>query len=281
LLHVQNYVNPTEICMSHTWYLSIDFQLFIISPFLIYPAWKYGWKYVWTLPTLALLSSIYLFVMSLVYRVWLVTKTDDAADFDFFLTWIYYPTHARMGPWFIGMTLGWFMYQNRHKKVKMNPLFDAFMWVLCLTILAAITMGSQIMFMPPALNDTTLLANAFYIGFYRNGFALATAWMVFACHNGTGGIIRWFLQLPQWQVLGRMGLSLYLLSFMFQHFIIMNSKQPYYFDEFEMIHLFWGDLVASIFLATIGYLAFEIPFLTVENYIYKMFQNPKRQVTKI
>lgn len=61
----------------------------------------------------------------------------------------------------------------------------------------------------------------------------------------------------------------------------MNAKQPYYFDEFEMIHLFWGDLVASIFLATIGYLAFEVPFLTVENYVYKKFQNRKKQVTKI
>lgn len=126
--------------MSHTWYLSIDFQLFIISPFLIYPAWKFGWKYVWVFPTLAFLNCIYLFVMSMVYKVWLVTKTEDAADFDFFLTWIYYPTHARMGPWFTGMFLGYIMYQNRRKKVEMNPILNAAVWILCLTVFAAITM---------------------------------------------------------------------------------------------------------------------------------------------
>ena len=82
-------------CMSHTWYLSIDFQLFLISPFLIYPAWKYGWKYLWTLPTLALLSCIYLFVMTLVFDIWLAGGREVAASFDFFLTWIYYPTHGK------------------------------------------------------------------------------------------------------------------------------------------------------------------------------------------
>jgi peptidoglycan/LPS O-acetylase OafA/YrhL len=267
--------------MSHSWYLSIDFQLFIVSPFLIYPAWKYGWKYLWLLPTLALLSSIYIFVMSLVFNVRIIGTTADFASINFFLTWIYYPTHARMGPWFIGMTLGYIMYRNRHEKVQLNPVFNAIMWTISLTIFALITMGSQIMFSPVAVNETTLLANAFYLAFYRNGWALASAWMVFACHNGTGGIIRWFLQLPQWQPLGRMGLSLYLLGFMFQHFMLMHAKQPVYFDEIELIHSFWGDMVASVFLATVGYLAFEVPFLTIENYIYNKFQDKKIESTKI
>jgi hypothetical protein len=69
---------------------------------LIIPAKKYGWKFAWILPMLTLLSSIYIFVVSMVYRVWIVTKTDDAASYPFFIKWIYYPTHARCGPWFIG-----------------------------------------------------------------------------------------------------------------------------------------------------------------------------------
>lgn len=266
--------------MSHSWYLSIDFQLYLSSPFLIYPALKYGYKYVWTFPVIALLSSIYIFVMSLVFNIYIISKTPDAASFEFFIQWIYYPTHARMGPWFIGMTLGYILHQNRNKKVRLNPKLNAIMWIISLTIFAAITMGSQIMFLPADVNKTSLLANAFYLAFYRNGWALATAWMVYACHNGTGGIIRWFLQLPQWQPIGRMGLSLYLLHFLFQHFIVMNSKQPIYFDEFELIHQFWGDMVASIFLATVGYLSLELPFLKIESYIYQKIQNRRMTDTK-
>ncbi|CRK88151.1 CLUMA_CG001936, isoform A [Clunio marinus] len=281
LLHLQNYVNPNEICMSHTWYLSIDFQLFLVSPFLIYPAWRYGWKYLWTLPTLALLSSIYIFIMSMVFNIYMVTKSPDAAPFEFFIQWIYYPTHARMGPWFIGMTLGYILYQNRHKRVRLDPFVNVVMWILCLSLFTAITMGSQYMFLPPHVNTTTLLENAFYLAFYRNGWSLATAWMIFACHNGTGGFIRWFLQLPQWQPIARMGLSMYLLGFIFQHFQIMHQKQPTYFDEFDLIHLFLGDLLASIFISTVGYLAFEVPILTVENYVHNKIRGKKIQVTKM
>lgn len=230
---------------------------------------------------LALMSSIYIFTMSMVYNIYIIGRTPDAASFEFFIQWIYYPTHARMGPWLIGMTLGYILYQNRQQKIQLNPIFNAVMWIVSLTVFAAITMGSQIMFLPAAVNQTSLVANAFYLAFYRNGWVLATAWMVYACHNGTGGIIRWFLQLPQWQPLGRMGLSLYLLGFFFQHFIIMNIKQPVYFDEFEMLHDFWGDIVASIFLATIGYLTFEVPFLTVENYIFKKIRARREKVAKI
>jgi hypothetical protein len=267
--------------LPHVWYLSVDFQLFVISPFLIYPAWKYGWKYVWVFPTLTFLVCIYLFVISLVFEVWLPMGPKNEADLSIYLPWIYFATHARMGPWFLGMTLGYFMYSNRHKKIRLNPIFDAAMWVLSVTVFAAITMGSQIIFMPAPQNNTTLLAHAFYTGFHRNGWALACSWMIFACHNGTGGIIRWFLQLPQWQVLSRMGLSLYLLSYMFQQVVIMNAKQPYYFDEFEMYHLFWGDVGASILLATVGYLAFEVPFLTIESFIYNKFQSRKKKLTKL
>jgi hypothetical protein len=101
------------------------------------------------------------------------------------------------------MTLGYILYQNRHQKVRMNPTLNAIGWIFSLTVFATITMGSQIMFSPPHVNNTSLLANAFYLAFYRNGWAVAMAWMIFACHNGTGGIIRWFLQLPQWQPLGK------------------------------------------------------------------------------
>lgn len=35
LLYVQNYVNPNEQCLGQTWYLSVDMQLFIISPLIL------------------------------------------------------------------------------------------------------------------------------------------------------------------------------------------------------------------------------------------------------
>ncbi|RZC39379.1 nose resistant to fluoxetine protein 6-like, partial [Asbolus verrucosus] len=36
-LYVQNYVNYNDICLNHTWYLSADMQMFILSPLVLIP----------------------------------------------------------------------------------------------------------------------------------------------------------------------------------------------------------------------------------------------------
>lgn len=64
LLHIQNFVNPNNICLSHTWYLSPDFQLFLLSPLLVYPLWRFGRKVLAILPLLALTSVTFIFVAS-------------------------------------------------------------------------------------------------------------------------------------------------------------------------------------------------------------------------
>lgn len=56
LLYVQNYVNPNEMCLGHSWYLSVDMQLFILSPIILYPLWKWGKKFIWVVSVLAFLS---------------------------------------------------------------------------------------------------------------------------------------------------------------------------------------------------------------------------------
>lgn len=39
LLYVQNYANPGQMCMSHSWYLSVDMQLYLVAPALVWPLW--------------------------------------------------------------------------------------------------------------------------------------------------------------------------------------------------------------------------------------------------
>lgn len=56
LLHVQNYVNPNQLCFDWSWYLSVDFHLFVLSPLMIYPLWKWK-KCFWILPFIVLLSQ--------------------------------------------------------------------------------------------------------------------------------------------------------------------------------------------------------------------------------
>lgn len=49
LLYVQNYANANDVCFGHSWYLSVDTQLFVISPFVMYLIYKFKSKAVFGL----------------------------------------------------------------------------------------------------------------------------------------------------------------------------------------------------------------------------------------
>jgi peptidoglycan/LPS O-acetylase OafA/YrhL len=40
-------------CLEHTWYLAVDMQLFLLSPILLYPLWK--WPHKWNILLLTIL----------------------------------------------------------------------------------------------------------------------------------------------------------------------------------------------------------------------------------
>ena len=59
-LYVNNIVqvDPVKVCMGETWYLAIDMQMFLLSPLIIYPLWRWkkaglAWLAMWLIGTLA------------------------------------------------------------------------------------------------------------------------------------------------------------------------------------------------------------------------------------
>jgi hypothetical protein len=104
---------------------------------------------------------------------------------------------------------------------------------------------------------------------------------------------RWFLSLPEWQVIARMGLSIYLVHVIYQLVTMMNQKQPLYFEFTSMVskkalrsfrvsnhfifqlHTYFGDIFATIAISIVFYLAFEVPFLIIEGYFYEKLRRSK------
>ncbi|XP_070502744.1 nose resistant to fluoxetine protein 6-like [Chironomus tepperi] len=269
LLHVQNYVNPDKLCLNHTWYLSVDFQLFVISPFLICGIKKYA-KLILIIPVLVILCSIYIFMISIVFDVHKTPRTYDEGEI--YHRWIYHPTHARIQSWLIGMSLGYLLHNKRNEKVKVNCIIDSCLLIISILVLIVIILSAHIFSTPYISSSSTILSNAIYMSLHRIGWALALAYIIFSCENQRrGSIIRWFLSHPYWKPIGTMGLSLYITHLIYMMFTMMNTKQVPFFSFWTTLHTFSGDLFPCILIATFFYLAFETPYLLIENYFYKKF----------
>ena len=174
-----------------------------------------------------------------------------------------------MGPWIIGIMLGYVMFQTKSERFNICRIWNAILWILSQSTLLTIVLCFYPFQRLEENNTTSILGNAFYNAFFRVGWSCAVAWIIFACHNGSGGVIRWFLSLRQWQPIGRMGLSVYLVHRIYQIITILSQKQPLYFDFFAQLHKFWGDIIVALFLGAILYLTFEVPIMSVEYYFYK------------
>lgn len=233
LLHIQNYVDPMGMCYNVTWYLSADFQLFIVSPLLVYPAIKYGWKYLWSVLFWALASSIYILVMSLVFELFVVPRSFE--NYQMIITWIAFPTHARLGPWMIGIVLGYSMFKLKDKSVEISKSMNAAMWIVALSGLSLI-MALSFPLSNSYNNTTTLIPNAIFMAFSRVIWSIGISWIIFACHQlKTGGIIKWFLELRHFQPICRLGLSMYLVHALYQFTMLINQKQVMFLGFMQMV----------------------------------------------
>lgn len=54
-------------CIQPSWYLSADFQLVLFSPLIMYPAYKWGWKFLWLLPVYVIAIQVWIFVAAMMH----------------------------------------------------------------------------------------------------------------------------------------------------------------------------------------------------------------------
>jgi peptidoglycan/LPS O-acetylase OafA/YrhL len=190
LLHVQNYIKHDELCLTYSWYLSADFQLFIISPFIVFLIYKYGKKMLAIPATLCLTTIIYLISISIVHNIEFPTPPNFRSTE--YSKYIYYVTHSRGGPWFLGMITGYYLYTFRGKTFKINKFLNAFLWIILIsTLVANVYLQAAI---ETSSNPLPRAIHVAFISLHRNIWAIQICCIIFACQNlKTGGIERWFL----------------------------------------------------------------------------------------
>ncbi|KAL1399318.1 hypothetical protein pipiens_008305 [Culex pipiens pipiens] len=241
LLHIQNYVNPRNMCLNWTWYLSVDMQLYILAPALIYPLWRWGKRVLIGIGGLAFLS------IACVFTTFLVNDFRDVQNAvplrEQVLT--YYPTHARMAAWFLGVIFGYILH-------------------LCIAILALIIYGGHEVFLME-YSESAKVADAFYVSLSRPVFGVCVCWIIWACVNGQGGVIDGILGSELWQPLAKLSFTMYLLHLQLLLMAsIANSKTEQNFSVMDLYYRIWGAIGLTTSVSLLWSAVFEVPFVTLE-----------------
>uniref|UniRef100_A0A2A4JCU4 Acyltransferase 3 domain-containing protein n=1 Tax=Heliothis virescens TaxID=7102 RepID=A0A2A4JCU4_HELVI len=276
LLHIQNFVNVDAMCVS--WYMAIDFQLYMVSPLVL--IWILSGKktYSWIGLTGALAAvltgaTIYNFHYDLPAHNLVPSRLGDQTEY---MRKYYFNTLCRAGPFFVGMVFGYVLHLYRKTRLQMPWILAIFFWACSAGIL-----GGIIYFKYRIMRfdwDNQLLDNLMN-SFMRPAFACAISWLIIACVHGYAGPINWFLSLDAWRLPARLSYGMFLFHYPLQYSLNATMVSPIYFSVEGFAFKFLSYLVLAVVWSFVLTLLIDSP-ITVLFKLLMDLGKPKKPAVK-
>ncbi|PNF21710.1 hypothetical protein B7P43_G10358 [Cryptotermes secundus] len=279
ILYINNYFDINRMCLGHSWYLSVDMQLFLLSPIVLYPLWK--WPRNWNillLGILAIAGVVSPFTISYVNKLSPNLIYGNAHLDRLKQDELYYTTYSRFGPWVIGVAVGYLVYEAKRKKLKLSLIQITAAWILSTVAMLASLNGIYSFYQPDA--DKTILESAFYNGLFRTVWAFGVGVTIFMCVTGYGGpantLLSWKVLIP----LSRLTYCVYLIHISYQSVKSVSARTPIYIADLTELPTFLSDVIISVILAVILSLGIEAPAMNLEKHLLGRGRKTKQNNTE-
>ena len=137
-------------------------------------------------------------------------------------------------------------------------------WTLSIGVLVAVLYGmypyideNKVPEIDPAIAMT-------YGPLHRTAWAVALAWLVFACSRGYGGFVDRFLSWKGFLPLGRLTYCVYLIHYDYLNVFFSAMRKQYYYTLAWEFTLYFGLLCTVFGMAFVVSVAIEASFLNLE-----------------
>ena len=223
------------MCVGWSWYLSVDFQLFIVAPFFIYFFVKSP-KFGWVMSILAMLGHIIAtIVITAVYNVpstsgkssnyeQLLNETGyEPKNFAEYNSLYYVKPYTRMGPYFVGIILAHVLvaHEKSVRKVLRNKAVNIVGWLLCFALFLTLMYSQYGLWNGHRLDPEWV--DCLYNSLARSVWGLAIGWVLITCAVGSAGIIGDALHWPGWSIPARLSYAAYLIHILVLVFFLSTS----------------------------------------------------------
>ncbi|CAB4059068.1 unnamed protein product [Lepeophtheirus salmonis] len=272
LLYINNFINANKNCMGESWYLAVDFQLYLISPFIVWALWK-GKKIGGIVFSIAMVLSAAVPAAVTAINEYPFMVTFSIKDPDW-TTGFYTKSWNRTGPYFIGLLFGFLLYKMDKNEIhfKLKKVFVLVGWTLSTAIALTLIFGLYYIW-PIDLQCYysrcfSVVASTFYSAFARTAWGVMICWVIFVCIKGYGGLVNSFLSSHLWAPISRISYIMYLTHVHIQTYFYASRKQTFHFDQALMIYWFFGHIMITMMFSFIISLLFESPFIGIEKIIF-------------
>ncbi|XP_049836321.1 nose resistant to fluoxetine protein 6-like [Schistocerca gregaria] len=261
LLYVNNYQRMQDMCMTHSWYLAADMQLYWASPLLLWPMFRWP-----RLGRALLLMAVFggtaaMFCVTFVHSLpWADVHGLTHDEFVRYLSVIYQPTYWRIVPYVTGMAVGWVLFRTRDNKCNASSVVIIACWAASTGLALCSVYGLHLSYVRPY----NRLEAAFFASLRPLAWSLSIAWVIYACEKGRAGPVKTFLSWNGFQPLAKLCYGAYLVQYIILFYDQGVTRTPITYGRYYVVHKMLGDMALTLALAAILSLAFEMPALNLD-----------------
>ncbi|XP_054279085.1 nose resistant to fluoxetine protein 6-like [Macrosteles quadrilineatus] len=187
LLYISNYITPYEMCIPQTWYLAVEFQMYIFSPLLLIPLYRNSrWGFFFLgvtffASTLGGIINAYLLEIQAGGLIRMDRTREGTNILDYFYT------QYRLASFLIGIYLGYLVFKINKGQIilKITKVQKWAGWIVS-SLLILTSVLSVSIFQDPEYVYTPWLDSTYGI-LHRPALSLGVGWIILACSTGNGG----------------------------------------------------------------------------------------------
>nr|XP_058949088.1 nose resistant to fluoxetine protein 6-like [Pocillopora verrucosa] len=279
LLYINNFY-PTSFgasCFDWSWYLANDMQFYIIAPAVLFVAYRFRLRGL--IVFVALLLGISFTTTAVIYAHYdlpavIISKAalDAAGRGVDSMSLTYVKPYCRISPYLVGIVTGYLLLHVKDWRLSTKVqtyLFNMAGWCVAIVLALSTLYGQYKALRKDNPVQFSRAENIIYGTFSRFAWSLALAWVIFACHNGLGGLVNKFLSARFWIPLSRLTYCAYLVHPIIIFVLFQSYETVRAYSDVHIAFCFVGVLGISYAVAFIVSVCVEYPMMQLEKFIFK------------
>lgn len=268
VLYINNLFPRSEMCLSWSWYLSIDTQGFILSTFIL------------ILSTIHFKTAAGLIITGVLINIVAGTYTSYSIGYIptmdnqlAFLDKLYDLPWLRSGPYFIGVIAGYILKVRLQDKLVLKKRTRILLWIIfpLINIWIVFTLYTR---------QLSVGYSAFYMGVSRTLWGVGIAWILIACATGNARLLEKFLSFKGFVPLSRLTYSAYLLNPLIMNLYYMSGENVYH-ASISNFGLYCTAITFSTFALAYFYsMIFESPFILITKMAFNRILKDKKEANE-